>query len=104
MKVSVHKLARRNLDVEMRPFRQARMDRHPTQAVLQAVRKALRIPPPRRTRDVGRMARRKRAELLNLGAFRVTDPAGPNMRQQSGQPITGSNGNTSFLTAASRIF
>jgi hypothetical protein len=45
------------------------MDRHPTQAVLQAVRKALRIPPPRRTRDVGRMARRKRAELLNLAAF-----------------------------------
>jgi hypothetical protein len=72
MKVSVHKLARRNLDVEMRPFRQAGMDRHPTQAVLQAVRKALRIPPPRRTRDVGRMARRKRAELLNLGAFELS--------------------------------
>ena len=68
MKVSVHKLARRNLDVEMRPFRQAGMDRHPTQAVLQAVR----IPPPRRTREVGRMARRKRAELLNLGAFELS--------------------------------
>jgi predicted DNA-binding mobile mystery protein A len=43
MKVSVQKVARRNLDVETRPFRQAGMDKHPTQALLRAVRKALRI-------------------------------------------------------------
>jgi predicted DNA-binding mobile mystery protein A len=43
MKVSVQKVARRNLDLEMKPFRQAGMDKHPTQAVLRAVRKALRM-------------------------------------------------------------
>jgi len=43
MRVSVQKLARRKLDVEMRPFRQAGLDKHPTNGILRAVRKALRI-------------------------------------------------------------
>ena len=41
--MSVQKLARRKLDVEMRPFRQAGLDKHPTAGILRAVRKALRI-------------------------------------------------------------
>jgi predicted DNA-binding mobile mystery protein A len=43
MRVSVQKVARRKLDVEMRPFRQAGLDKHPTEGILRAVRKALRI-------------------------------------------------------------
>ena len=43
MKVSVQKVARKRLDVEMKPFRQAAMDKHPTNAVLRAMRKALVI-------------------------------------------------------------
>ena len=43
MKVSVGKLARRNLDVEMKPFRLAGLDKHSTKALLRAVRKALRM-------------------------------------------------------------
>ena len=46
MKVSGHKLARRNLDVEMKPYRQAGLDKHPTNALLRAVRKALRMHSP----------------------------------------------------------
>ena len=46
MKVSGHKLARRNLDVEMKPFRLAGLDKHPTNALLRAVRKALRMHSP----------------------------------------------------------
>jgi predicted DNA-binding mobile mystery protein A len=46
MKVSVHKVARRNLDVEMKPFRLAGMDQHPTNGLLRAVRKALRMHSP----------------------------------------------------------
>jgi len=46
MKVAGHKMARRNLDVEMRPFRQAGLDKHPTQVLLRAVRKALRMHSP----------------------------------------------------------
>ncbi len=43
MKVSMQKVARKRLDVEMKPFRQAAMDKHPTNAVLRAMRKALVI-------------------------------------------------------------
>jgi predicted DNA-binding mobile mystery protein A len=43
MRVSVQKVARKRLDVEMRPFRQAGLDKHPTEGILRAVRKALRI-------------------------------------------------------------
>ena len=43
MRVSVQKLARRKLDVELKPFRQAGLDKHPTEGILRAVRKALRI-------------------------------------------------------------
>ncbi len=46
MKVSVGKMARRNLDVEMKPFRLAGTEKHATQAVLRAVRKALRMHSP----------------------------------------------------------
>ena len=46
MKVSVDKLARRNLDVEMKPFRLAGLDKHSTKALLRAVRKALRMRTP----------------------------------------------------------
>lgn len=46
MKVSVQKLVRRRLDAEMRPFRQAGMDKQPTRGVLRAVRKALRMYSP----------------------------------------------------------
>ena len=46
MKVSVQKVARRKLDVEMQPFRQAGMEKHPTNGVLRAVRKALRMHSP----------------------------------------------------------
>ena len=53
MKVSGHKLARRNLDVEMKPFRQAGLDKHPTQAVLRAVRKALRMRSPEIAARIG---------------------------------------------------
>ncbi len=43
MRVSVQKVARKKLDLEMRPFRQAGLDKHPTNGILRAVRKALRI-------------------------------------------------------------
>jgi len=43
MKVSVQKLARKNLDEEMKPYRQAARVRDPTQDLLRAVRKALKI-------------------------------------------------------------
>ncbi len=43
MKVSMQKVARKRLDVEFKPFRQAGMEKHPTNAVLRALRKALRV-------------------------------------------------------------
>jgi hypothetical protein len=46
MKVSARKLARRKLDVELKPFRQAGMDKHPTRGILRALRKALYIQTP----------------------------------------------------------
>jgi transcriptional regulator with XRE-family HTH domain len=38
------KQARRKLDVEMRPYRRAAAERHPTGELLRAVRQALRVP------------------------------------------------------------
>ena len=44
MKAEDRKLLRRRLDVEMRPFRRAAVDKDATQGLLRAVRLALRIP------------------------------------------------------------
>jgi predicted DNA-binding mobile mystery protein A len=38
------KMARRNLDVEMRPYRRAGVHKNPTNGLLRAVRQALRVP------------------------------------------------------------
>jgi transcriptional regulator with XRE-family HTH domain len=38
------KLARKKLDVEMRPYRRAGMEKNPTRGLLRAVRQALRVP------------------------------------------------------------
>jgi DNA-binding transcriptional regulator YiaG len=54
MKVSVQKVARKRLDLEFKPFRQAGMEKHPTNAVLRALRKALRIHAPVIAATIGR--------------------------------------------------
>ena len=45
--------ARRKLDTEMRPFRQAHRQKHPTQELLRAVRQALGIPAAEIAREMG---------------------------------------------------
>jgi hypothetical protein len=44
MRERERKLLRRRLDVEMRPYRRARADKHQSVGLLRAVRRALRIP------------------------------------------------------------
>jgi predicted DNA-binding mobile mystery protein A len=46
MRERERKLARKRLDVEMRPYRQAGREKNPTNGLLRAVRQALRIPVP----------------------------------------------------------
>jgi hypothetical protein len=62
MKVSVQKLARRRLDVEMKPFRQAGMEKHPTNAVMRAVRKALKMHSP----EIAAKIRRSPATVFEM--------------------------------------
>ena len=44
MREKERKLARRRLDVELRPFRRAGMEKRPTHELLRAVRQAVRVP------------------------------------------------------------
>ena len=44
MRERERRLARKKLDVEMRPYRRAGMDKNPTNELLRAVRQALRVP------------------------------------------------------------
>ena len=44
MRERERKLARKKLDVEMRPYRRAGREKHPTNELLRAVRQALRVP------------------------------------------------------------
>jgi transcriptional regulator with XRE-family HTH domain len=44
MRERERKMARRNLDVEMRPYRRAGVQQNPTNGLLRAVRQALRVP------------------------------------------------------------
>lgn len=44
MRERERKLARKKLDVEMRPYRWAGREKHPTNELLRAVRRALRVP------------------------------------------------------------
>ena len=44
MRERERKLARKRLDVEMRPYRQAGREKNPTNGLLRAVRQALQIP------------------------------------------------------------
>ena len=44
MREKERRFARKRLDVEMRPYRRAGMDKNPTNALLRAVRQVLRVP------------------------------------------------------------
>ena len=44
MRERERKLARKNLDIEMRPYRRAGKEKNPTNELLRAVRQALRVP------------------------------------------------------------
>ena len=53
MRERERKLARKRLDVEMRPYRQAGREKNPTNGLLRAVRQALRIPVPEIAEKMG---------------------------------------------------
>ncbi|MGO9316873.1 MAG: hypothetical protein ACLPXT_02285 [Terracidiphilus sp.] len=53
MREKERKLARRKLDVEMRPFRRAARAKKPTEGLLRAVRQALRVPVAEITEKMG---------------------------------------------------
>ena len=44
MREKERKMARKKLDVEMRPYRRAGKDKHPTNDLLRAVRQTLHVP------------------------------------------------------------
>jgi|ERR1039458_485425 transcriptional regulator with XRE-family HTH domain len=53
MREMERKLARKKLDVEMRPYRRAGMEKNPTNGLLRAVRQALRVPVPEIAKKMG---------------------------------------------------
>ena len=53
MREKERKLARRRLDVEMRPFRRAAKEKKPTEGLLRAVRQVLSIPVAEITEKMG---------------------------------------------------